>query len=143
MALVSVTTVVDDLDASTDGVATYTFALQGVTYEIDLSTANADQFFALLNPYLKAGRRLPKSAAARKKTTAAEGASRTTASSTSPTTSQAGRRRGAHRRASEPAAPELRNWWAEKAQELDLPTFRTRGAIPRQVRDAYATHAQR
>ena len=142
MALVSVPTIVDDLDASSDGVATYTFALHGVTYEIDLSAANADQFFALLNPYLQAGRRLPKNTTARKKTAAAGGASGRTAAATSSTTSRTGRRRGGHRRTSEPTAPELRNWWAEKAHALDLPTFRTRGAIPRQVRDAYATHVQ-
>ena len=134
MALVSMPTVVDDLDASTEGVDTYSFALQGVTYEIDLSAPNADKLFALLNPFIQAGRRLPKNATASNRDRPAG----------KPTTrTPTGRRRTTHRPVSEPTAPELRNWWAEKAQELDLPTFRTRGAIPQQVRDAYAaTHSQ-
>ena len=153
MALVSIPTTVDDLDASTEGVDTYTFALQGVTYEIDLSAPHADQLFALLNPYIQAGRRLPKNATAAKKNRKAGantgniGTNRRAADAArtagKPTTgTPARRRRTTHRLVTEATAPELRNWWAEKAQELDLPTFRTRGAIPRQVRDAYATHAQ-
>lgn len=158
MALVSLPTMVDDLDASTGDVDTYTFALQGVTYEIDLSTPNADQLFALLNPYIQAGRRLPKNATTTKKNRKgsknAEGTGATgrvakrgragAAAADKPTSgAQTRRRRGTDRGVSEPTAPEIRNWWAEKAQELELPTFRNRGAIPGQVRTAYATaHAQ-
>ena len=34
-----------------------TFALDGKTYEIDLTTANADKLRGLLEPYVKGGRR--------------------------------------------------------------------------------------
>jgi len=54
-------TVVDDLDASTDGVGTYRFALEGVEYEIDLSQANVGRLRAALAPFVAAGRRQPKS----------------------------------------------------------------------------------
>jgi hypothetical protein len=156
MALVSLPTIVDDLDASTEGVGTYTFALQGVTYEIDLSAPNADQLFELLNPYIQAGRRLPKNATTAKRNRkggknaegtgatgrAAKGAVRAgAAAADKPTSSgtRTRRRRSTSRSVSEPTAPEIRNWWAEKAQALGLPTFRSRGAIPGQVRNAYAT----
>lgn len=47
---------VDDLDGS-EADETVTFALDGKTYEIDLKTKNADKVRALLEPYVKAGRR--------------------------------------------------------------------------------------
>lgn len=49
---------VDDLDGSpSDNVSTVTFGLDGVEYEIDLSSANADQIRGILEPYVQAGRR--------------------------------------------------------------------------------------
>lgn len=54
--------VVDDLDQSIeDGVGTYRFALQGVEYEIDLAKDNIDRLRAAMDPFIAAGRRLPKS----------------------------------------------------------------------------------
>ena len=47
---------VDDLDGG-EADETVTFALDGVTYEIDLTTANADKLRGLLNPYTDSGRR--------------------------------------------------------------------------------------
>lgn len=47
---------VDDLDGG-EADETVTFALDGKTYEIDLTTANADKLRGLLDPYLKGGRR--------------------------------------------------------------------------------------
>lgn len=47
---------VDDLDGG-EADETVTFALDGVTYEIDLTTANANTLRGLLNPYLESGRR--------------------------------------------------------------------------------------
>ncbi|MFF8610326.1 Lsr2 family protein [Streptomyces sp. NPDC015346] len=47
---------VDDLDG-VEADETVTFALDGKTYEIDLTTANADKLRALLEPYTKSGRR--------------------------------------------------------------------------------------
>jgi hypothetical protein len=47
---------VDDLDGG-EADETVTFALDGKTYEIDLTTANADKLRGLLEPYAKSGRR--------------------------------------------------------------------------------------
>ncbi|MFC4507057.1 MULTISPECIES: histone-like nucleoid-structuring protein Lsr2 [Streptomyces] len=47
---------VDDLDG-TEADETVTFALDGKSYEIDLTTANADKIRGLLEPYVKGGRR--------------------------------------------------------------------------------------
>lgn len=47
---------VDDLDGG-EADETVTFALDGKTYEIDLTTANADKLRSLLEPYAKSGRR--------------------------------------------------------------------------------------
>ncbi|MEU6974409.1 MULTISPECIES: Lsr2 family protein [unclassified Streptomyces] len=47
---------VDDLDGG-EADETVTFALDGKSYEIDLTTANADKLRDLLEPYTKSGRR--------------------------------------------------------------------------------------
>ncbi|MEU4169050.1 Lsr2 family protein [Streptomyces sp. NPDC026665] len=47
---------VDDLDGG-EADETVTFALDGKTYEIDLTTANADKLRGLLDAYVKGGRR--------------------------------------------------------------------------------------
>ena len=47
---------VDDLDGG-EADETVTFALDGKTYEIDLTTTNADKLRGLLDPYVKGGRR--------------------------------------------------------------------------------------
>ncbi|MCP9957932.1 MULTISPECIES: histone-like nucleoid-structuring protein Lsr2 [Streptomyces] len=47
---------VDDLDG-VEADETVTFALDGKTYEIDLTAANADKLRSLLEPYTKNGRR--------------------------------------------------------------------------------------
>lgn len=105
-------TVVDDLDASTDGVGTYRFALEGVDYEIDLSEANLQRLRAALAPFTSAGRRLPKHKPATRRT-----------SPTGPTA----------------ATKRVRRWWADNPQRDDLPPFRANGPIPTQVYDAYRT----
>ena len=47
---------VDDIDGS-DAAETVTFGLDGVQYEIDLSTENADKFRDVLAPYVGHARR--------------------------------------------------------------------------------------
>ncbi|HEX5565472.1 MAG TPA: Lsr2 family protein [Streptomyces sp.] len=47
---------IDDLDG-VEADETVTFALDGKTYEIDLTTANADKLRGLLEPYVQKGRR--------------------------------------------------------------------------------------
>jgi hypothetical protein len=100
--------VVDDLDASTDGVGTYRFALEGVGYEIDLSPTNAQRLRTALAPFITAGRRLPRHKAGK---TAAAKPTRTAT---------------------------VRRWWAEHEQTDHLPGWRANGPIPREVHDAYA-----
>ncbi|MGH3311237.1 MAG: histone-like nucleoid-structuring protein Lsr2 [Streptomyces sp.] len=46
----------DDLDGG-EADETVTFALDGKTYEIDLTTSNADNLRTVLEPYVKGGRR--------------------------------------------------------------------------------------
>jgi hypothetical protein len=104
-------TVVDDLDASTDSVGTYRFALEGVDYEIDLSKPNVGMLRDALAPFIAAGRRLPKHKAAP--------------------------RRGPASKDGRAAVAEIRDWWATNQQQLNLPQHNTHGVIPRQVRDAY------
>lgn len=106
---------VDDLDGSVDGVRTYTFTLQDVTYAIDLSDDNADAFYAAFHRYITAGRRLPR---------------RPYATSTSPvwapdTTSRQYRNNL------------IRAWWARNERTLRLPPYRPTGRIPKKVRAAY------
>jgi hypothetical protein len=60
MAQRVITQLVDDIDGTelveSDG-ETVLFALDGQTYEIDLSTSNADKLRKALDPYVTAGRR--------------------------------------------------------------------------------------
>ena len=65
MGTQTVSTVFDDLDGTTEQVGTYRFALEDVTYEIDLSQANLGQLRAALAPFIAVGRRLPKAAKAK------------------------------------------------------------------------------
>lgn len=101
---------IDDLDASPDGVDTYRFALEGVEYEIDLCEPNAGRLRMLLAPFIAVGRRVPRHRAA----------TRAAAAGRNPNTTR-----------------EIRTWWAANADREDLPPFRNRGAIPQQVQHAY------
>lgn len=64
MAKKTVVTLVDDLDGS-EATETVTFALDGVTYEIDLSAENAAGFRAAVQPYVDAARRTSRRTARR------------------------------------------------------------------------------
>ena len=54
MATKTVTTMVDDLDGSTDGVETVELAVEGVQYRVDLSAANKQRLLDALAEYLSA-----------------------------------------------------------------------------------------
>ncbi|MFP8963998.1 histone-like nucleoid-structuring protein Lsr2 [Streptomyces nanhaiensis] len=69
---------VDDIDGG-EADETVTFALDGKTYEIDLTTANADKLRDLLEPYVRNGRRTGGRSARGKSRPAAGGASQDTA----------------------------------------------------------------
>jgi len=49
------TVIVDDLDGSTDA-TTVTFALNGASYELDLSEKNKAALFKVMAPYIEAAR---------------------------------------------------------------------------------------
>jgi uncharacterized protein YaeQ len=49
---------VDDLDGKITADETVAFTLDGVTYEIDLSTKNAKKLRAAVQPWIEAGRRV-------------------------------------------------------------------------------------
>ncbi|MER7666489.1 MULTISPECIES: Lsr2 family protein [unclassified Streptomyces] len=97
---------VDDLDGG-EADETVTFALDGKTYEIDLTTANADKLRGLLEPYAKNGRRTGgRAASTRGKGRAAASGNKDTA--------------------------EIRAWAKANGYEVN-----DRGRVPATVRDAY------
>ncbi|CAM5371734.1 MULTISPECIES: Lsr2 family protein [unclassified Streptomyces] len=98
---------VDDLDGG-EADETVTFALDGKTYEIDLTTANADKLRGLLDPYLKGGRRTGGRASGGrgKARAAASGGSQDTAA--------------------------IRAWAKENGWDVN-----DRGRVPAKVREAY------
>ncbi|MFF4420650.1 Lsr2 family protein [Streptomyces sp. NPDC001549] len=98
---------VDDLDGG-EADETVTFALDGKTYEIDLTTANAEKLRGLLDPYTKGGRRI----GGRASTGRTKG--RTAAASGNPDTA------------------EIRAW--AKSQGMSV---NDRGRVPQEIRDAY------
>ncbi|MEV6955134.1 Lsr2 family protein [Streptomyces sp. NPDC051183] len=98
---------VDDLDGG-EADETVTFALDGKTYEIDLTTANAEKLRGLLDPYTKGGRRTGGRAAA--------GRAKTRAAAVS----------------GNPDTAEIRAW--AKSQGLSV---NDRGRVPAEIREAY------
>lgn len=97
---------VDDLDG-VEADETVTFALDGKTYEIDLTTANADKLRSLLDPYTKSGRRTGgRAASGRGKTRAAAGGNQNTA--------------------------EIRQWAKANGYNVN-----DRGRVPADIREAY------
>jgi hypothetical protein len=60
---------VDDVDG-TEAVETVPFAIDGASYEIDLSKRNAAALRKALDPYIRAGRRNSRAAAGRRRPTA-------------------------------------------------------------------------
>ena len=97
---------VDDLDGG-EADETVTFALDGKTYEIDLTTANADKLRGLLDPYVKGGRRTGgRASGGRGKARAASGGSQDTA--------------------------QIRAWAKENGYEVN-----DRGRDPASIREAY------
>ncbi|QKV94175.1 Lsr2 family protein [Streptomyces sp. NA02950] len=97
---------VDDLDGG-EADETVTFALDGKSYEIDLTTANADRLRDALEPFTKGGRRTGgRTSGGRGKARAAAGGSQDTA--------------------------KIRAWAKENGYEVN-----DRGRVPATVREAY------
>jgi hypothetical protein len=103
------TRLIDDLDASTDGIASYRFGLEGADYTIDLSPANVDTLRGVLAPFIAAGRRVTTPPAARPKPAKTSGVSHAV----------------------------IRAWWTGNADRLGLPTPNAHGRIPAAVETAY------
>lgn len=116
----TVITLVDDLDPSGETVAdeTVTFGLDGVTYEIDLTSENAHVLRARLKEFKQAGR-VVKTSAKR--------------ASQSATPADDGATYSRHQGGVDPAA--VRAW--AKREGLKLPT---RGRVPKKVKEAYTSH---
>ncbi|WP_093788502.1 histone-like nucleoid-structuring protein Lsr2 [Actinacidiphila guanduensis] len=100
---------VDDLDGG-EADETVTFALDGVTYEIDLTTENADKLRGLLNPYTDSGRRTGGRAGRGRTPKAARGGGSTAGQDTA----------------------KIRAWAKEKGYEVN-----DRGRVPASIREAY------
>ena len=97
---------VDDLDGG-EADETVTFALDGKTYEIDLTTANADKLRGLLDAYVKGGRRTGgRASGGRGKARVASGGAQDTA--------------------------QIRAWAKENGYEVN-----DRGRVPASIREAY------
>ncbi|MEV2216831.1 Lsr2 family protein [Streptomyces sp. NPDC050997] len=97
---------VDDIDGG-EADETVTFALDGKTYEIDLTTTNADNLRGLLEPYVKGGRRTGgRASGGRGKARAASGGSQDTA--------------------------QIRAWAKDNGYEVN-----DRGRVPQTIREAY------
>ncbi|CAL9301398.1 MULTISPECIES: Lsr2 family protein [Streptomyces] len=97
---------VDDLDGG-EADETVTFALDGKTYEIDLTTANADKLRSLLEPYTKSGRRTGGRTAG-------------------------GRGKGRASASGSPDTAKIRAWAKENGYPVN-----DRGRVPAEVRQAY------
>lgn len=96
----------DDLDGG-EADETVTFALDGKTYEIDLTTANADKLRSALEPYVSKGRRTGgRSQRGKGRSAAAAGGSQDTA--------------------------KIRAWAKEQGYEVN-----DRGRVPANIREAY------
>ena len=97
---------VDDLDGG-EADETVTFALDGKTYEIDLTTANAEKLRSLLEPYVEGGRRTGgRASGGRGKARSSSGGSQDTAA--------------------------IRAWAKENGYEVN-----DRGRVPASIREAY------
>ncbi|MCX4692610.1 Lsr2 family protein [Streptomyces sp. NBC_01408] len=99
---------VDDLDG-VEADETVTFALDGKTYEIDLTTANAEKLRGLLEPFTKGGRRTGGRA-----TSARAKGGRASATTGNPDTA------------------EIRAWAKENGYNVN-----DRGRVPADIREAY------
>src|SRR3954471_18144614 len=106
---VTVTEFIDDLDGGKAD-RTVTFAVDGTTYEIDLSKKNASAFDKALKPYAEAARKLRRSPAK----PAARGSAR-------------------RRRQTGPDLPAVREWARANGH-----TVSDRGRVPATILDAYA-----
>lgn len=115
MATRTVTHITDDLDGSTEGVETVTFALHGATYEVDLSKENQSKLEETLEPFLNVARKAGGSSGRRSSTRSTSTGSGSSSSSGSGVDAKA-----------------VRVWAAEN--KIEVPA---RGRIPGSVIEKY------
>ncbi|WP_441245452.1 histone-like nucleoid-structuring protein Lsr2 [Kitasatospora sp. McL0602] len=101
----------DDLDGGSAD-ETVTFALDGVAYEIDLTSDNAEKLRGLLTPYVDKGRKQSGRLTSARRTTAGRGAARSAAGAAD--------------------TAKIRSWAKENGYEVN-----DRGRVPSTVREAY------
>ncbi|SNT64428.1 Lsr2 protein [Asanoa hainanensis] len=119
MAKETIVKLVDDIDGSTAN-QTVTFALDGVTFEIDLSDENAGKLRETLQPFVEAGTKVTADGTRHTRTViSAQGASL------------------------REETRAIRAWGQKYAAQLGLEQVGDRGAIPQRVRDAYEQHEGR
>ncbi|MVO87435.1 Lsr2 family protein [Streptomyces sp. p1417] len=111
MAQRVITLLLDDLEGG-DADETVTFALDGKTYEIDLTEANAGKLRDGLAPYVRAGRRAGGKSSG----------GRTNRASARP-----------ERAAGDPTPEDLRKWASDNGFEVNA-----RGRVPAAIKEAYA-----
>lgn len=104
---------IDDIDGG-EAHETVSFALDGKTYEIDLSEGNADELRKALAPFVKAGRKTG-------------GGGRVGSAGSR------GRVPAQKRTESEPSSDVYRAWAASNGYEVSK-----RGRVPQSIKDAYA-----
>lgn len=109
MAQKTIVLLTDDLDGG-EADETVMFALDGKSYEIDLSDKNAAKLRKALDSFQKAARRTGKAAAGNR-----------------------GRSAAKPRPAGEPSPEELRTWAKENGLEVN-----ERGRVPASIKEAYA-----
>jgi hypothetical protein len=113
MAKQTITRLIDDLDDS-DADETVKFGLDGVQYEIDLSSKNAAKLRQALEPYVNAGHRLGRAAASQP------------------------RRRGAQTVSDREQNKAIREWARSKKKKIS-----DRGRIPEEIVAEYHATAGR
>ncbi|MDT7746037.1 MAG: hypothetical protein QOE59_5115 [Actinomycetota bacterium] len=124
MAQKTVVSLLDDLDGESEADETVEYALDGVTYEIDLTTENAEDLRAIFAPYIAAARRTGGRRASGGGRSRPASSSRSGSSSSSSGSGIAARGRQ--------ALKEIRTWAKENGW-----TVSDRGRLPNNVVEAY------
>lgn len=116
MAKETIVKLVDDIDGSTAD-QTVTFAIDGVTFEIDLSDENAGKLRQTLQPFVEAGTKVTADGTRHTRTViSAQGASL------------------------REETRAIRAWGQKYGSQVGLEPIGDRGAIPQRLREAYEKH---
>ena len=117
---------VDDIDGQ-EATETVSFALDGASYEIDLSAENADKLREALSPYIGHARRA-NSSQSRRKSSGGSGGGRSSGGRSSSGSNGSNGSSGS----GGPSAADVRSWARENGFEVP-----NRGRVSAEVREAY------